>query len=55
MEYYRAQYDHPAVCVIAQQYSSATFVSLSFRSRMEISSVFYQYYYLIFFIFLKYE
>jgi hypothetical protein len=28
--------DRPAPCVIAQQYSSATFVSLRFQSRKEI-------------------
>jgi len=55
LEYYRAQYYSSARCVIAQQYSSATFVSLRFRSRMEISAVLYQYYYLNFFQFLKYE
>jgi hypothetical protein len=57
MQYYRAQYDRSAACVIAQQYSSATIVSLRFRSHMEISAVFYQYYYLksFSFYFLKYE
>jgi len=29
----RPQYDRPAACVIAQQYSSATFVSLRFHYR----------------------
>ena len=27
-------HEHPAACVIAQQYSSATFVSLRFQSRI---------------------
>jgi hypothetical protein len=31
----RPQHDRPAACVIAQQYSSATFVSLRFISRKE--------------------
>jgi hypothetical protein len=31
----RPQHDHPAACVIAQQYSFATFVSLCFHSRNE--------------------
>jgi len=31
----RPQYDRSAACVIAQQYSSTTFVSLCFRSRRE--------------------
>jgi hypothetical protein len=31
----RPQYDHSAACVIAQQYSSTSFVSLRFRSRRE--------------------
>jgi hypothetical protein len=31
----RAQHDRPAVYVIAQQYSSATFVSLRFHSRLQ--------------------
>jgi hypothetical protein len=31
----RPQHGHPASCIIAQHYSSATFVSLHFRSRKE--------------------
>jgi hypothetical protein len=33
LERNRPQHDHPAACVIAQQYSSATFFSLRFLSR----------------------
>jgi hypothetical protein len=33
LEYDRPQHDSPAVCVIAQQYSSATFALLSIRER----------------------
>jgi hypothetical protein len=35
MECDRRQYDRTAACVIAQQYFSATFVSLRFHSRKE--------------------
>jgi hypothetical protein len=35
MEPGRPQHTHPAACVIAQQYSSATFVSLRFHSDKE--------------------
>jgi hypothetical protein len=31
----RPQHDRPAACVIAQQYSFATFVSMCFHSRKE--------------------
>jgi hypothetical protein len=31
----RPQHDRPAACVIAQQYSCVTFVSLPFHSRKE--------------------
>jgi hypothetical protein len=33
MESSRPLHDRPAACVVAQQYSSATFVSLPFHSR----------------------
>jgi hypothetical protein len=39
LENYQQQYDRPAVCIIAQKYSSATFVSLRFPSREEIFDV----------------
>jgi hypothetical protein len=35
MEPHQLQHDRPGACVIAQQYSSATFVSLRFNSRKE--------------------
>jgi hypothetical protein len=35
MESDRPQHDRPAACVIAQQYSSTTCVSLCFHSRKE--------------------
>jgi hypothetical protein len=35
MEPDRQQHDCPAICVIAHQYSSATFLSLRFHSRKE--------------------
>ena len=35
MEADRPQHDGPTACVTAQQYSSATFISLSFHSRRE--------------------
>ena len=35
MELDRPQHDRPAACVIAQQYSSATFYSLRFHSHKE--------------------
>jgi hypothetical protein len=42
------QRDHPAVCVIAQQYSSSTFVSLRFHSRKEMFGALFQNRYLVF-------
>ena len=35
LEHDRLQHDRPATCVIAQQHSSATFVSFNFHSRMK--------------------
>jgi hypothetical protein len=35
-------HDHPDACVIAQQYSSATFVSLRFHSRKEKFGALYE-------------
>jgi hypothetical protein len=37
---YQPQHDRPAACVIAQQYSSATFVSLRFHSGKKKIGVF---------------
>jgi hypothetical protein len=50
----RLQHDRPAACVIAQQYSSAIFVSLRFHSRNEkIRYAFRNYYYFNFSLILK--
>jgi hypothetical protein len=45
--------DRPAACVIAQQYSSATFVSLRFQSRKEILAHLSNLYYFNILLFLK--
>jgi hypothetical protein len=46
----RPQYDGPAVCVIAQQYFSTTFVSLCFHIRRKILGLFSKMYLVKFFI-----
>jgi hypothetical protein len=38
----RPQYDRPATCSLAQEYSSGTFVSMRFLSRKEKSCAWYQ-------------
>jgi hypothetical protein len=45
--------DSPAACVIGQQYSSATFVSLRLQSRNEISAHLSNLYYFNILLFLK--
>jgi hypothetical protein len=49
----RLQHDRPAACVIAQQYSSATFVSLRFHSRREKFGKIRKCYYINFTYFLQ--
>ena len=53
MEPDRLQYDRAAACVIAQQYSSATFVSLRFDSRRGKFGTIIKYYYISFIYFLQ--
>jgi hypothetical protein len=53
LENYRPQHDCTAVCVIAQQYSSVTLVSLRFNSRKKNSEFVLKSRYFIYFLFLK--
>jgi hypothetical protein len=53
MELDRSQHECPATSFIAQQYSSATFVLLRFRSRQEIFGAFQKFYYFIFLLLFK--
>jgi len=44
------QHDRPAACVVAQQYSSSTFVSLSFHSCKEKFGALFNFFYLCTFL-----
>jgi hypothetical protein len=49
----RQQQDHPAVCIIAQQYTTATFFLLRFHSGKEKFKAFRKCYYFISFLIFK--
>jgi hypothetical protein len=53
LELNRPQHERPAACVIAQQYSSATFVSLRTHSRKKKNSAYIFKMFLFHFNFLK--